>query len=86
MARRRGEFFTPACVVRTSVGFFKPYHGRVYDPCCGSGGMFVQSAQFVERHAERTNDISVYGQDSNPTYQPPDDVNFNTCIPQTKRL
>ncbi len=65
--KKGGEFFTPACVVRTLVEFLKPYHGRVYDPCCGSGGMFVQSAQFVERHAGRINDISVYGQDSNPT-------------------
>ena len=65
--KKGGEFFTPACVVRTLVEFLKPYHGRVYDPCCGSGGMFVQSAKFVERHSGRINDISVYGQDANPT-------------------
>ncbi|MCQ2352400.1 MAG: type I restriction-modification system subunit M [Victivallaceae bacterium] len=65
--KKGGEFFTPACVVRTLVEFLKPYHGRVYDPCCGSGGMFVQSAKFVEQHSGRINDISVYGQDSNPT-------------------
>lgn len=65
--KKGGEFFTPACVVRTLVEFLKPYHGRVYDPCCGSGGMFVQSAKFVEQHSGRINDIAVYGQDSNPT-------------------
>ena len=47
--------------------FLQPYHGRVYDPCCGSGGMFVQSAKFVEKHSGNINDISVYGQESNPT-------------------
>lgn len=62
-----GEFYTPSCVVRTLVAILQPYHGRVYDPCCGSGGMFVQSARFVESHAGNINDISVYGQDSNPT-------------------
>lgn len=62
-----GEFYTPSCVVRTLVSVLQPYHGRVYDPCCGSGGMFVQSAKFVESHAGNINDISVYGQDSNPT-------------------
>lgn len=49
------------------VEVLQPYHGRVYDPCCGSGGMFVQSAKFVESHSGNINDISVYGQDSNPT-------------------
>lgn len=62
-----GEFYTPSCVVRTLVSVLQPYHGRVYDPCCGSGGMFVQSAKFVENHSGSINDISVYGQDSNPT-------------------
>ena len=62
-----GEFYTPSCVVRTLVEVLKPYHGRVYDPCCGSGGMFVQSAKFIENHSGNINDISVYGQDSNPT-------------------
>lgn len=62
-----GEFYTPSCVVRTLVSVLQPYHGRVYDPCCGSGGMFVQSAKFVESHSGNINDISVYGQDSNPT-------------------
>ena len=62
-----GEFYTPASVVRTLVAVLEPFAGRVYDPCCGSGGMFVQSARFVEEHQGRINDISVYGQDSNPT-------------------
>ena len=62
-----GEFYTPSCVVRTLVEVLKPFKGRVYDPCCGSGGMFVQSAEFVENHQGSINDISVYGQDSNPT-------------------
>ena len=62
-----GEFYTPSCVVRTLVEVLQPYHGRVYDPCCGSGGMFVQSAKFIENHSGNINDISVYGQDSNPT-------------------
>lgn len=62
-----GEFYTPACIVKTLVNVLKPYEGRVYDPCCGSGGMFVQSARFIENHAGNINNISVYGQDSNPT-------------------
>lgn len=65
--KRAGEFYTPSCVVRTLVEVLQPYHGRVYDPCCGSGGMFVQSAKFIENHSGNINDISVYGQDSNPT-------------------
>ena len=62
-----GEFYTPSCVVRTLVEELQPYHGRVYDPWWGSGGMFVQSAKFIENHSGNINDISVYGQDSNPT-------------------
>lgn len=65
--KKGGEFFTPACVVKTLVEILKPFKGRVYDPACGSGGMFVQSAKFVENHHGNINDISVYGQDSNPT-------------------
>ena len=65
--KRGGEFFTPSCVVRTLVEVLQPFKGRVYDPCCGSGGMFVQSAKFVESHSGNINDISIYGQDSNPT-------------------
>ena len=62
-----GEFYTPACVVKTLVEVLQPFNGRVYDPCCGSGGMFVQSAKFIENHGGNINKISVYGQDSNPT-------------------
>lgn len=62
-----GEFYTPSCVVRTLVEVLQPYNGRVYDPCCGSGGMFVQSAKFIENHSGNINSISVFGQDSNPT-------------------
>ncbi|MFA5874069.1 MAG: class I SAM-dependent DNA methyltransferase [Anaerolineales bacterium] len=62
-----GEFYTPACVVKLLVAMIEPYHGRVYDPCCGSGGMFVQSERFVQEHGGRIGDIAVYGQESNPT-------------------
>ena len=62
-----GEFFTPECVVKTLVEVLQPFNGRVYDPCCGSGGMFVQSMRFIENHSGNINQISVYGQDSNPT-------------------
>lgn len=62
-----GEFYTPSCVVRTLVEILEPYSGRVYDPCCGSGGMFCQSAKFVKEHQGNINNISVYGQESNPT-------------------
>ena len=65
--KNAGEFYTPACVVHTLVEVIQPFNGRVYDPCCGSGGMFVQSAKFVEAHAGNINNLSVYGQDSNPT-------------------
>lgn len=62
-----GEFYTPKSVVNLMVEMIQPYKGYVYDPCCGSGGMFVQSLKFVEEHAGNTFDISVYGQESNPT-------------------
>ena len=65
--KNAGEFYTPTCIVRTLVEIIQPYHGRVYDPCCGSGGMFVQSAQFVSHHSGSIRDISVFGQESNPT-------------------
>ena len=65
--KKGGEFFTPACVVKTLVEILKPFKGRVYDPACGSGGMFVQSAKFIENHHGNIDNISVYGQDSNPT-------------------
>jgi type I restriction enzyme M protein len=64
--RLAGQFYTPSCVVRLLVAMIEPYKGRVYDPCCGSGGMFVQAERFVEAHHGRIGDISVYGQESNP--------------------
>lgn len=62
-----GEFYTPQCVVRLMVEMLEPYKGRIYDPCCGSGGMFVQSERFVEEHGGKRGDIAIYGQESNPT-------------------
>ena len=62
-----GQFYTPSCVVRLLVEMLAPYKGRIYDPCCGSGGMFVQSEKFVEAHGGKLGDISIYGQESNPT-------------------
>ncbi len=65
--KKGGQFYTPAHVVKTLVAVLAPHKGRVYDPCCGSGGMFVQSERFVESHGGRLDDISIYGQESNPT-------------------
>ncbi|OME46854.1 N-6 DNA methylase [Paenibacillus odorifer] len=62
-----GEFYTPNSVVQLLVAMIEPFKGRVYDPCCGSGGMFVQSEKFVEEHQGKLGDIAVYGQESNPT-------------------
>jgi len=63
--KRGGEFYTPASVVRLLVEVMEPYSGRVYDPCCGSGGMFVQAEKFVLAHRGRRDDIAIYGQESN---------------------
>jgi len=65
--KRGGEFYTPRSVVRVMVEMLEPYKGRVYDPCCGSGGMFVQSEKFAEEHEGRIGDIAIYGQESNYT-------------------
>jgi len=65
--KRGGEFYTPSHVVRLLVEMLEPYEGRVYDPCCGSGGMFVQSEKFVESHGGRLGDIAIYGQEMNYT-------------------
>jgi type I restriction enzyme M protein len=65
--KRGGEFYTPRSVVRVLVEMLEPYKGRVYDPCCGSGGMFVQSEKFVTEHGGRIGDIAIYGQESNYT-------------------
>ena len=62
-----GEFFTPRSIVRLMVEMLEPYEGRVYDPCCGSAGMFVQSERFVEAHGGQKTDLSIFGQESNPT-------------------
>ena len=65
--KNAGEFYTPSCIVRTLVEIVQPFKGRVYDPCCGSGGMFVQSGEFAERHGGNVRDnITVFGQESNP--------------------
>ena len=65
--KKGGQFYTPRCVVQLLVEMLAPYKGRVYDPACGSGGMFVQSEKFVEAHGGKIGDISIYGQESNHT-------------------
>ena len=65
--KKGGEFYTPRSIVRTLVEMIEPYKGRIYDPCCGSGGMFVQSDKFVREHQGKIGDLSVYGEESNPT-------------------
>jgi type I restriction enzyme M protein len=65
--KQGGQFYTPKSIVKLLVDMLEPYTGRVFDPCCGSGGMFVQSEEFVARHQGQINDISIYGQESNQT-------------------
>ena len=65
--KQGGQFYTPRSIVELLVKMLEPYKGRVFDPCCGSGGMFVQSEDFVKQHSGRINDISIYGQESNQT-------------------
>lgn len=65
--KKGGQFYTARCIVRLLVEMIEPYKGRVFDPCCGSGGMFVQSEKFAEAHGGRIGDISIYGQESNQT-------------------
>jgi len=65
--KKGGQFYTPSRVVRVLVEMLAPYKGRVFDPCCGSGGMFVSSEKFIEKHRGRVGDISIYGQESNHT-------------------
>ena len=62
-----GEFYTPSCIVRTLVSIIEPFEGQIFDPACGSGGMFCQSARFVKEHQGNVRDISIFGQESNPT-------------------
>ena len=65
--QKGGEFYTPACLVRTMVDILEPYQGRIYDPACGSGGMFVQSIKFIHRHNGNARNLTIYGQEKNPT-------------------
>jgi type I restriction enzyme M protein len=65
--KKGGQFYTPQCIVKLLVEMIEPFKGRIYDPCCGSGGMFVQSEKFIEAHGGKIGDISIYGQESNPT-------------------
>jgi type I restriction enzyme M protein len=65
--KKGGQFYTARCVVKLLVEMIEPYKGRVFDPCCGSGGMFVQSEKFVDAHGGRRTDLSIYGQESNQT-------------------
>jgi len=65
--KKGGQFYTPASIVKTLVAVLAPHQGIVYDPCCGSGGMFVQSERFIEAHGGKIGDVSIYGQESNPT-------------------
>ena len=65
--KKGGQFYTPASIVKTLVAVLAPHQGKVYDPCCGSGGMFVQSEKFIESHGGKIGDVSIYGQESNPT-------------------
>jgi len=65
--KKGGEFYTPRCIVKLLVEMIEPYEGRVYDPCCGSSGMFVQSEQFIRAHGGKIGELSIYGQESNPT-------------------
>ena len=65
--KKGGQFYTPKSIVRLMVEMIEPYKGRVYDPCCGSGGMFIMSEKFVQNHQGKIDDISIYGQESNQT-------------------
>jgi type I restriction enzyme M protein len=65
--KRGGQFYTPASIVKTLVAVLSPHHGKVYDPCCGSGGMFVQSEKFIQAHGGKIGDVAIYGQEANPT-------------------
>ena len=65
--KKGGQFYTPKSIVELLIAMLEPYKGRVFDPCCGSGGMFVQSEKFVLEHQGKVNDLSIYGQESNQT-------------------
>jgi type I restriction enzyme M protein len=65
--KRGGQFYTPRSIVKTLVAVLAPHHGKVYDPCCGSGGMFVQSEEFILSHGGKLGDVAIFGQEANPT-------------------
>ena len=65
--KKGGQFYTPKSIVRLMVEMIEPYHGRVFDPCCGSGGMFIMSEKFIQSHQGNVDDIAIYGQESNQT-------------------
>ena len=65
--KKGGQFYTPSHIVKTLVAVLSPFKGRIYDPCCGSGGMFIQSEEFIKSHGGKIDDVSIYGQESNPT-------------------
>lgn len=65
--KKGGQFYTPASIVKLLVEIIEPYSGRIFDPCCGSGGMFVQSEKFIQAHQGKVDDVSIYGQESNQT-------------------
>src|SRR5207247_11252439 len=65
--KKGGQFYTPRSIVGLLVEMLEPYKGRIFDPCCGSGGMFVQSEKFIQAHGGRIGDVSIYGQESNQT-------------------
>ncbi len=65
--KRGGQFYTPRSIVKTLVAVLAPHTGKVYDPCCGSGGMFVQSEEFIESHGGKMGDVAIFGQEANPT-------------------
>ena len=79
-----GQFDTPRCVVRVLVEMLAPYNGGVYDPCCGSAGLFVQSEKFVEEHGGRIGDIAVYGQESNSTTRRLHTSNAHTTVREVR--
>ncbi len=69
--KRGGQFYTPRSIVKTLVAVLAPHHGKVYDPCCGSGGMFVQSEEFILSHGGKKGDVAIFGQEANPNHLAP---------------
>lgn len=79
--QKGGEFFTPTSIVKLIVEIIEPFHGKIFDPACGSGGMFVQSAAFVEHHKKSVNEISIYGQEkvAESTFRGVGEQTAHTC-------